>query len=69
MTGGKEGRRQAGGAAHCVCLDLKNGSGFQLQPQHTPAWLTAFEKKVPLLLQLKRNASCGSAAGDTVAAQ
>lgn len=41
----------------------ENGSGFQLWPQHTAAWLSASERRVPLLCHLSRNVSCGSAAG------
>lgn len=44
-------------AASTVCA--KNGSGFSPQSQHTPAWLNASERRVPLLCSL---ASCGSAA-------
>ncbi len=51
----------------CLC-GLKMG---QLQPQHTPAWLSASERRVPLLRSLRRKSSCGSAAdvcGDTASA-
>lgn len=61
-----------GEAARTVFVWTKNGSGFQLQPQHTPAWLSASERRVPLLRRLRRNSSCGSAAdvcGDTAAAR
>ena len=50
------------GVARSMFVWTKNGSGFQLQPLHTPAWLSASERRVLLLCHLRRNASCGSAA-------
>lgn len=61
-----------GEVARTVFVWTKNGSGLHLQPQHTPAWLSASERRVPLLRRLRRNSSCGSAAdvcGDTAAAR
>lgn len=51
--------------ARTVFVWTQIGSGFQ--SQHTPAWLSASERRVPLFRRLRRNASFGSAA-DKVAA-
>lgn len=69
-----DGQGGDGEVARTVFVWTKNGSGFQRQPQHTPAWLSASERRVPPHRhRLRRKASRGSVAGvcvcDTVAAQ
>lgn len=51
-------RRGGDHTHHTVTVWTKNGSGFQLQSQLKPTWLSASERRVPLLCCLRMLPVC-----------